>query len=163
MALPRLAARLLVGRPRLALLGLTIVLPVRSLLLGGRRLLALSLLDQLSHQLQIVARVRMVGGLLQRRLIGVRGFLELPQTRQGIAPIVVGLGAVHAGECLQRLLEIARAVTRRGPPGWALEMLGRRLRLPGRELTRGLLIRPLPEVRPAEGVARIRWQNQRQG
>src|SRR5690606_12978441 len=97
---------LLIALPRILLLVLLLILLLLVLVVGGL-VLSLLLLQQLFHQIQIEAGVGVVGIFLEGVFIGGSRFLEPVLAGEGIAQVVVAIGAGLAGEGIGGGFEVA--------------------------------------------------------
>ena len=120
------------------------------------------LAQQLFDQGLVVQRRLQLGVALQRLFVGIHRRGQLVALGQGVAAVVVGDGAVAAGEAFRGGRVVAGAVQRLALPLRITEVLGGLLGFVRLQQALALLVRAQPEVVPAQGVARLWRQAQQQ-
>ena len=162
------------GLPALAVLLLAILFITRGVLAvalpavfaAGFLLLLLLFVERFLHQLAIMASVLVAGVAGQCSVVGFQGAVEVAGVGEGVAPVVLCVAVVKAGEITRRTLIVARLQLGIGLAARVGESVGSTGGVALRQHLLRTLVGGLPEAGPVKrsmGVRRAEQAGQYQG
>src|SRR5690606_30363415 len=116
-------------------------------------LLLLLLVFELFHQSFVVSGIGHLGSQGQGLVVGLDGPLQVPELGQGIAPVVVAIGARHGGEGFRCGGVIPGPAGGDAPPAGVFKVLPGQLVVAPIQGLQALLVLAPPQVLPQVGTA----------